>query len=326
MGDKELVILREKQLGKSLREDVELVDNLRVDLEKKIRAEAKTSGEKVAAGQLARKLVMAACGKVVLRWHPELKDYEPHSGARGEGYRTTAAEAGRAHTTISRWLDTVREVEKAGGAKAYWEMKLGELIDRWERGMLRQTYRETPPLPEGTYRIIYADPPWQYTTPQHSKEEQATVLHTHYPTMPTEEICSLDWGGRAWDDAVLFLWNTVPLLYDALKVVEAWGFTYKSEIIWDKILHNVGHWISVRHERLWICSRGSCLPDNKKLYDSVQSIERTEHSAKPQFFREMIDDLYPPPADYKKKRDRIELFPRGELPAWWDGWGNEYGI
>jgi N6-adenosine-specific RNA methylase IME4 len=74
----------------------------------------------------------------------------------------------------------------------------------------------------------------------------------------------------------------------------------------------------VRHEKLYICTRGSCQPDVPKLFDSVQEIERTnKHSEKPQEFRQIIDTLYP-------SGPRIELFQRGDaVPAHWHVWGAE---
>ncbi|MBA7537736.1 hypothetical protein ES705_30005 [subsurface metagenome] len=79
--------------------------------------------------------------------------------------------------------------------------------------------------------------------------------------------------------------------------------TYKSSFVWDKIKHNMGHYNSLRHELLLVCTKGSCRPDTNKLYDSVVSIERTEHSEKPKYFRELIDMLYP-------TGRRIEIFAR----------------
>lgn len=173
-------------------------------------------------------------------------------------------------------------------------------------------------LPAGRFRVIYADPPWWYGTPQHSKTEQVATLGTHYPSMKTDEICSLPVKDFAADNAVLFLWATSPLLFEAKAVIDAWGFTYKASIVWDKVLHNVGHYVSVRHEFLLICTRGSCLPDSDKLHDSVVSIERTAHSVKPEKFREIIDEMYTP-----TKRDRLELFARAATPKHWLSWGNQ---
>jgi len=202
----------------------------------------------------------------------------------------------------------------------------------WSVSELKKQIRKalpTPKLPLGKYRIIYADPPWEYDMPQHTAGkatvrkagEQVTVLETYYPSMSLEEIKALPVADLAANDCVLFLWTTVPKIYEAQEVIGAWDFIYKSQFVWDKVKHNVGHWVSIRHELLLICSRGQCEPDNPKLLDSVVSIERGEHSAKPVFFRDCIDQLYPPSDG---QRDRIELFARGQLPSHWDGWGNEY--
>lgn len=160
------------------------------------------------------------------------------------------------------------------------------------------------------YRVIYADPPWSYNDKQNI--EVLGGAEKHYPTMPLQDICDLPIP--AADDAVLFMWVTSPLLEDSFKVIKAWGFKYKSSFVWDKVAHNMGHYNSVRHEFLLIATRGSCTPDVPKLFDSVVSIERTEHSRKPNEFRDMIDTLYP-------IGDRLEMFAR-EAPEGWDVWGN----
>jgi N6-adenosine-specific RNA methylase IME4 len=77
----------------------------------------------------------------------------------------------------------------------------------------------------------------------------------------------------------------------------------------------MGHYNSVRHELLLICTRGSCTPDIKKLVDSVQSIERTKHSKKPPEFYDIIEGMY----DHGRK---LELFCR-EPREGWDFDGNE---
>jgi len=168
-------------------------------------------------------------------------------------------------------------------------------------------------LPDAKYRIIYADPPWSYgnTQPDYHK----TDPRDHYPTMPLKEICAIDVKSICEDNAVLFLWVTSPILEEAFQVVKAWGFKYKASFVWDKVKHNMGHYNSVRHEFLLICVRGSCQPDVKKLFDSVQSIERTKHSEKPAKFYEIIETIY----TYGK---RIELFARSQRDEW-DAFGHE---
>ena len=92
------------------------------------------------------------------------------------------------------------------------------------------------------------------------------------------------------------------MLEQALAVIKAWGFAYKTHVIWDKVSHNFGHYVSVRHENLSV-HRGSCRPDVHELEDSVRVIKRSRHSEKPEEFRLLIDKLYP-------TGRRIELFAR----------------
>jgi N6-adenosine-specific RNA methylase IME4 len=162
------------------------------------------------------------------------------------------------------------------------------------------------------YRIIYADPPWKYGN---AMPEYVTEPQDYYLLMDTSDICKMPVKDVLEDDAVLFLWSTSPHLPEALEVAKSWGFTYKTSFIWDKVKHNMGHYNSVRHELLLVCTRGACTPDVKKLFDSVVSIERTEHSKKPAFFREVIETLY----TYGNK---LELFAR-EAPEGWDVFGNQ---
>lgn len=165
------------------------------------------------------------------------------------------------------------------------------------------------------YRVIYADPAWNYNDAQDISSLGGASKH--YNTLTTSQICELPVKNISEKDAVLFLWVTSPLLEDGMRVIKEWGFKYKSSFIWDKIKHNMGHYNSVRHEFLLIATRGSCVPDNKKLYDSVQSIEKSDkHSQKPKEFLDIIDDIY-------TYGDRIELFAREAYSASWDVWGNE---
>jgi N6-adenosine-specific RNA methylase IME4 len=176
---------------------------------------------------------------------------------------------------------------------------------------------KTPELPSSKYKVIYADPPWSYN----DKCDEGGVQHSagaahHYPTMSITQLCSLNIKELSDENAVLFMWTTVPLLYDAQPVFKSWGFDYKTSFVWDKVRHNMGHYSSVRHEILLVCVKGSCTPENPKLFDSVQAIEKTPtHSEKPEEFRNIIDTLYP-------SGKRIELFARKKTDGW-DTWGNE---
>lgn len=177
--------------------------------------------------------------------------------------------------------------------------------------------RDAARWPAGTYRVIYADPPWRYGNSGIIGDgDNYGRAERHYPTMSIEELCALPVRDLAAADAVLFLWVTSPLLEECFAVVRAWGFAYKGSFIWDKVRHNFGNYNSVRHELLLVCTRGSCTPDVKELFDSVQVIERAGHSEKPEAFRTIIDTLYP-------RGPRVELFARGEPAAGWEAWGHE---
>lgn len=173
----------------------------------------------------------------------------------------------------------------------------------------------TPSFPAARYRVVYADPPWTYSNNGVIGSDNYGHAGRHYPAMSTADLCALDVAGLCEDDAVLFLWVTAPLLPDGLRVVDAWGFEYKTCYVWDKVRHNYGHYSSVRHELLLVCVRGSCLPDASVLIDSVQVFERSGHSVKPEGFRRIIETLY-------THGKRIELFARARVPGW-DSWGNE---
>ena len=195
--------------------------------------------------------------------------------------------------------------------EAFKTIKTKEVEERREQVIKSFEKQDLKPT-EKKYRIIYADPPWSYgnTMPDYFTDSQ-----DYYTLMSTEEICMMPVKDICENNAVLFMWTTSPHLPESLEVVKSWGFKYKTTFIWDKIKHNMGHYNSVRHEILLVCTRGACTPDVKKLFDSVVSIERTEHSKKPEFFREIIETIY----TYGNK---IELFAR-QAPEGWDVFGNQ---
>ena len=79
--------------------------------------------------------------------------------------------------------------------------------------------------------MIYADPPWRY-----AQKGLQGAAEKHYPTMGIDELCTLPVADLAAPDSVLFLWATFPQLPEALRLINAWGFTYKSvAFVWLKI-------------------------------------------------------------------------------------------
>ena len=193
------------------------------------------------------------------------------------------------------------------------ELKTGKkTIQQAKREIVKENVKEQPELPADKYRVVYADPPWNYGN---SGLDDYGHAERHYPTMSIEELGQLGVPDIVEENSVLFIWTTSPLLEDCFRVIRMWGFNYKTSFVWNKIKHNFGYYNSVRHELLLVCTKGSCLPDNPKLFNSVQSIERKAHSEKPDEFREIIDTLY-------TKGKKIELFSRKKVDGW-DVWGNQ---
>jgi len=163
---------------------------------------------------------------------------------------------------------------------------------------------------EKKYKIIYADPPWRYQFSKDCSDE----IENHYPTMDLEDIKRLEIPSD--NNSVLFLWATAPKLEEALEVMEAWGFEYKTCAVWDKQWIGMGYWFRGNHELLLVGTKGKFSPPNQKeLVDSVFRIRRKEHSKKPQQIRRLIQKWFP-------DMNKIELFARERFEGW-DYFGNE---
>ena len=90
------------------------------------------------------------------------------------------------------------------------------------------------PLPAKQYSVIYADPPWAYQQAGATAKARGTAVK-HYPTMTTAEICALPVREIVRGGAACFMWATFHNITEAIKVMEAWGFTYKTAaFVWVK--------------------------------------------------------------------------------------------
>ncbi len=237
-------------------------------------------------------------------------------GSPEHAHTRLAAETGTSPTTCARVLAIAKQRPDLFSRVVAGEMSATEAARQAKRDRVAE---RCGALPTSTrYRVIYADPPWEYgDTRAGLAGYAATAAADHYPTMSVKELCALDVRELADDDAVLFCWATFPLLDDALTVVKAWGFSYKTAFVWSKGRANLGHYHNASAELLLVATRGSCLPDAEAREDQVQAVKRTgRHSEKPEHFRQLIDRLYP-------HGRRIELFRRGDVPEGWDTWGNE---
>ncbi len=160
------------------------------------------------------------------------------------------------------------------------------------------------------YQIIYADPPWQYNF----APRKSVAIEFHYPTMTLDQICALQVPSE--DNAVLYLWATAPKLLEALAVMKAWGFTYKTQAVWDKGRTGMGYWFLGQHEILLVGTKGQFSPPPPHLRKSSVLYERRGvHSKKPSKVRQLIGEWFP-------QQSKLELFAREKTPGW-DVWGNE---
>jgi len=175
------------------------------------------------------------------------------------------------------------------------------------------------PLPNKKYKIIYADPPWEYDDPLKSKKVWGNVTN-HYDTMSVEDICKLPVNDIAENDCMLFLWGTWPQLPNVMKVMESWGFEYKSiAFVWVKTFNGryhrgMGRWTRSNTEFVLLGKKGKPKRMSCKISQLVVS-PVNGHSKKPDKVRQQIVRLM---GDIP----RIELFARTKVHGW-DVWGND---
>jgi N6-adenosine-specific RNA methylase IME4 len=185
-------------------------------------------------------------------------------------------------------------------------------------------------LPKHHFRVIYADPPWRFHAWSHRGEGKGASQH--YPTMRLEDICALPVGELAADSAVLFLWVVQPQLPDALKVVEAWGFHFKTvAFVWVKMPRRwnprqlslvaqrprlgLGYHTRSGAEQCWLAIRGKGYRRQAQGIEQVIHSPLREHSRKPDEVAQRIERLV-------GEVPRIELFARGPREGWLV-WGKE---
>ena len=182
------------------------------------------------------------------------------------------------------------------------------------------------PFPDKQYTVIYADPPWAYQQ-QGGKNGRRGTANAHYSTMNTADICGLPIRAIcAPGGAACFMWATFPNIGEAIKVMEAWGFKYKTAaFVWvKKNAKNGGNfWGMGAYTRAnaEVCllgvTPGFKASDMVKCHSVHQVIESPfqGHSTKPDEARRRIVELL---GDVP----RIELFARQRAEGW-DAWGNE---
>lgn len=266
-----------------------------------------------------------------------LKDMDKAQGRRTDlltssqpvtmlGQPPTLSEVGITRMQSSRW-QRMAEIpepefeEHIARTKAANEELTSASVQRFAKDLERQERRAEileaaaerpldPPAPP--YGLIYADPPWRY---EHVKTE-SRAIENQYPTMALEDICALPVSGVTDNDCVLFLWATNPKLEEAIQVINAWGFTYRTNMVWVKDKIGMGYYARQQHELLLIATKGqpgAPMPEDRQ--SSVIEAPRTEHSKKPLEFYDLLERLYP-------AAKKVELFARNTRDGW-AVWGNQ---
>lgn len=199
-------------------------------------------------------------------------------------------------------------------------------LTKWEKeqakaqAVLNPKRIPTPDMPSGVFDVIYADPPWRY---DFDVESRAT--ENHYPTLTVKGICKLRDRNKVRiqdkfdDNAILYLWATAPKLNEALEVIRAWGFTYKTNMVWVKDKIGLGWYCRNQHELLLIAEKGNMpLPEPDVRPVSILNYPRTTHSTKPPEIYGEIEKWYP-------GRRYFEVFgiKNSVRPANWEVFGND---
>lgn len=161
------------------------------------------------------------------------------------------------------------------------------------------------------YRVIVADPPWQFSDKLPGKGRGAAK---HYDTLTLYRLCQLELPPIA-DDAHLFLWRVSSMQAEALMVAVAWGFTVKSELVWLKRTRlgkrhfGMGRHVRMEHEVCLICTRGKGAGIANKGQRSTFEAPIGVHSQKPAEFFRIVEGLC-------TATPRLELFARSARPGW----------
>lgn len=175
------------------------------------------------------------------------------------------------------------------------------------------------PLMPMSYEVLAIDPPWRFRT--WSESNQAKSASKHYSLMVTDDIEAMPVGQLAQRDCLLLLWVTAPMVPQGLACMKAWGFTYKSNMVWRKTTVNgkvrmgTGYWARSMHEQVLIGCIGK--PRKFSAFPSLFDGLAREHSRKP-------DEFFALAEKHTAGLRRADVFSREARPGW-DSFGNETG-
>lgn len=218
------------------------------------------------------------------------------------------AEARVPEEQFQLWVEETREADK--------QLTSGALVKLGRQQSHRKQWAEDAEPIEGIYstlqeiavaglrfQCIYADPPWGY-----DNQQTRASTDNHYGTMTVDQICAEPVESVAADNCHLHLWTTNGFLFDAKRVMEAWGFEYRSCFVWVKPQMGIGNYWRLSHEFMLLGIRGEAT--NFLVGDEMSWLahDRTEHSAKPDAVRAKVMRVSPGPY--------LEMYGRERIPGW----------
>lgn len=232
----------------------------------------------------------------------------------------TQSQSAKMLNVSERLIRTVKAIEKAA-PDCITEIESGTSADKVYRSIkkeekkeeIKRKVKEKAKLPQNVFipaELILADPPWKYDFAETSNRQ----IENQYPTATLDEI--KNHKPETADDCVLFMWATAPKLKEALDVVDAWGFSYKTHAIWDKVKIGMGYWFRGQHELLLVATKGKVAPPMEdQRVSSIFTEARQGHSRKPECVYQWIEKSFP-------HLVKIEMYARKARNGW-NSTGNE---
>lgn len=242
----------------------------------------------------------------------------------GNSRKSLADEMGIAGSLLDEAIRVVDALRERGDETTLKELADGKkVVGRVHDEILREERRgrmlkNVPAPPDGRWQVIYADPPWKY---EDDGVGRRGVAEDHYGTMTIENLIAMRpmIDEISASNAMIVMWATSALLPQALRLLEAWGFTYVSSAIWHKSGGKIGMGSIFRidHEFLLVGRRGGGLPVAPDAHNirSVISVKPGEHSVKPDEIYDVIERFWP-------EASKIELFAR-QARVRWMSWGDQ---
>lgn len=274
-----------------------------VAVEKAYAPEAKAKQKKASGGDRRSRKAKDQGGKTF----PTLKQ-------RDETARTSAVAAAAVGMTRPTF-EKLKEVVESGDEMLIAEMdRTGKVSGAHKKLKTRRAAEEIaaepPPLPTGPFRVIVADPPWKYDNREEDTSHRAA---NPYPSMTIEQIAEMPIRSIAHDNSILWLWVTNSHLPEVWRIVDAWGFTYKTMLTWAKDRMGTGDWLRGQTEHCLMCVRGKPTIVLTNQTTLLRGPLRA-HSKKPDEFYSMVEALCP--------GSKVELFCRRPRDGW-EVFGNE---